>query len=162
MNVFWSATQVVYGTTLSTVFAKVANKIMLWGYDLIGDSNLPSRGSVLFDFMQKFIDPDKIASIKSKQVRYYEQNLSNLNPSIFSVPHYNSYERGFLLAYPLILDIQQADKVLEQIHEKGLMLRLELNDSVWSRKYKIIYLPLGPHLSHSNLYRVIEIISGIS
>jgi len=37
-----------------------------------------------------------------------------------------------------------------------LLLDFELNDSKWSKKQKIIYLPLGPYLTKDNLSEIAD------
>lgn len=162
MNMFWLSSQITHGTKVSSSLAKTANYLMLRGYQLIGDSQLPARGSIIFSLIQRFVDPTKIEFIKSDQVQYYESQLSNLPKSIFSVPTYQSTDRSHLIAYPLVITPKFANKTVKTINNKGLMLRLELNDSVWSQRNKIIYLPLGPHLSSVDLDRVVTIIKSIT
>lgn len=161
MNFLWFGAQSVANTRLSVVFAKAANHVMGQGYALIGDRVLPAKGTPLFNYLHRFVNPRKIATIKDRQVRFYEQQLRSLDPDIFTVPFYRRSQRGLLLAYPLILNIRHATKVLDYLHQHGLMLRFELDDSVWSRHHKVIYLPLGPHLSFANLHNIARIISSI-
>ncbi|MBI5127031.1 hypothetical protein HZA76_01080 [Candidatus Roizmanbacteria bacterium] len=158
MNIFWVLTQIFSGTRLSVWFADKANRSMKIGYDLIGDNFLPARGSFVFSFLQQFIDFEKIKKTKKRQVEFYEKKLSNLSSKIFQKVPYSKSDKSELIAYPLILPIDNASKILRLIHHQGLMFNFELNDSVWSRKQKMIYLPLGPHITERNFELVVSTI----
>lgn len=156
MQIFWNLSNWSHQSNLSNWFSLKANQIMKIGYDLIGDSVLPARGLFVFNSLQQFIDFEKIRQIKRKQVEFYEHKLTNFPKNIFQKISYSESDKGELMAYPLVLPINIADKTLKQIQDRGLLLNFELNDSVWSKKYKIIYLPLGPHLKKRDLEEVIN------
>lgn len=150
MNLFWILCTSMYRyINVSNFFAKQAQKTMKIGYDLIGDSILPARGFFIFDFLQQHIDFEKIRQIKRKQVEFYEKNIPTTVP-------YQDFDKGEVIAYPLVLPIKTADKILEQIRDQGLLLDFELNDSRWSKKQKIIYLPLGPYITVQRLEQIVD------
>jgi len=134
------------------LFFKKAKRSMKIGYDLIGDSILPAKGFFIFNFLEMFIDFEKIEEIKQKQVKFYENNI------VTDVP-YSEDDKSKLMAYPIVLPIKIANQTLKRIRDMGLLLDFELNDSKWSKKHKIIYLPLGPHISNANLQEIIEKVS---
>ncbi|MFA6016850.1 MAG: hypothetical protein WC744_02080 [Patescibacteria group bacterium] len=152
MQIFWSLSHWANRSNVSNWLSLKANLFMKIGYDLIGDSILPARGFFVFNFLQQFIDFEKIRRIKRRQVEFYEKN-------IYATIPYLDFDKGEMMAYPLVLPINIAGKVLKQIRGRGLLLNFELNDSVWSKKHKIIYLPLGPHLSENNLKYITSCIS---
>ena len=129
MNFFW--------------FFKITNKArktMKTGYDLIGDSKKPATGFFLFAFIQKFINIDKIKTIKETQVEFYEKNIKTNIP-------YSANDKSELMAYPIRLPL---------ISTPPSPFDFELNDSKWSKKQKIIYLPLGPYLNNQDLQKIVE------
>jgi len=133
-----------------------AEKLMIKGYDLIGDSILPAKGLPLFKVLEQFLDYDKISKIKTEQANFYEERLKNI---IKNPVAYKKSDFGKMMAWPVILNIETAPKILEKIRSKGLIIRFELNDSVWSKNQKIIYLPMGPHITHSDQMRVCKIVT---
>lgn len=139
MLIFWSSGQFDF-----------AEKLMLKGYDIIGDSFEPAKGFFIFERLEVYLDIGKIKKIKTGQVKVYEENL-NL-PVIFPVA-----DRGQLRGYPIILRNEISDGFLKNIRSKGLKLRFELEDCEWSQKQKIIYLPLGPYITNSELTKVAQI-----
>lgn len=162
MQIFWLLTHLTNGSSFSNWFIIKANQTMKTGYDLIGDSLLPARGFFIFNFLQQFLDFEKIKQIKRKQVELYEKELSNLPANIFQKVPYKNSDKGELIAYPLVLSLETANKTLEKIRLQGLLLNFELDDSQWSRKQKIIYLPLGPHLSDDHLKFVFQAINQLT
>jgi len=159
MNIFWSLTQIFNQVKLSIWFSNCANYFMKVGYDLIGDNAKPARGFFLFNFLQQYLDIRKIKLVKRKQVEFYEKKLKFLSENFFQKVPYDDKEKGELIAYPFILPIKIAQKIKRKIKGEGLLLDFELNDSKWSKKQKIIYLPLGLHISESQLGRISEIIN---
>jgi hypothetical protein len=145
MNILWDT-----GQSLS------AQKIMIKGYDIIGDSILPARGLLPFKILEEFLDHDKIAKINFEQASFYEDKLKNITKNPIA-HHKSDFER--MMAWPIILDIETAPKILEEIRSKGLIIRFELNDSAWSKNQKVIYLPMGPHITHSDQIKVCKIVS---
>lgn len=78
------------------------------------------------------------------QVIRYENKLGKILPMKLYISDENKKDlRGF----PVILPINRASKILESLRKGGLLVRFELDDSSWSRKQKIIYLPLGTQMS---------------
>ncbi len=125
-----------------------AELVMLRSYDVIGDSKLSGAGWPIFDWLSKKIDHTKIAQTKVDQVKYYLEHLASAwrSQSIYQIPIHTS-DFGRLRGYPIGIESLNASKVISSLREKGLLLRLELDPSPWSKKQKVIYLPLGPHLS---------------
>ncbi len=145
MNVLWN---------LGKSFA--AEKNMITGYDLIGDSKLPARGWGLFNIFNHFINFDKIARIKTNQVEIYEKYLKHLLPINIQ---YLENDRGKMRAWPIMFNnLDQANKVLNFLRLNGLVVRFELLDSVWSKKYRVIYLPLGPHIKSAQILEICDLV----
>lgn len=133
---------------------KLAEKSMLIGYDYIGDSPTSTAGWWWAKKIAKHLSPKKISTSKIKQVNQYQKMMATLltipNIHFFAIP-FSKNDTGLLRGFPVGLKIDSAEKTLTELRQKGLLLRFELNDSPWSEKYKIIYLPLGPHLNQNQV-----------
>ena len=134
---------------------RIAEKIMTAGYDVIGDAKRPARGWLVFDELQRYLDFKKIYETNRKQVGIYEKELLSLLPVKIT---YSKKDKKELRGWPIILDLKYAQKVLDYIRAKGLIIRFELNDSKWSKKQKIIYLPLGPYFNYKQQIEVCRIV----
>lgn len=143
MIISWTLSSYLTGK-LSRTLGDVAEKLMLHGYDLIGDSPFASGGGFLASLLSKRVNINKIQNIKMCQVIRYENKLGKILPMKLYISDENKKDlRGF----PVILPINRASKILESLRKGGLLVRFELDDSSWSRKQKIIYLPLGTQMS---------------
>jgi hypothetical protein len=144
MNISWNTGQFI-----------LAEKLMVRGYDLIGKSILPAKGLLPFKILEEFLNYDKISKTKSEQATLYETRLKGLTKNPVA---YQKSDFGEMRAWPVILDKEIADKTLQCLRSKGLIVRFELEDSDWSKKQKIIYLPMGPYLKKSEQTKICEIV----
>lgn len=145
MNIFWN-----FGKSFA------AEKNMITGYNLIGDSKWPAGGWGLFNVFNHFINFDKIARNKTGQVEIYEKYLKHILP--VTIPYLKS-DKGKMRAWPIVFKNKvQATKVLNSLRGNGLVVRFELIDSVWSQKYRVIYLPLGPHLKSAQIMEICDLV----
>lgn len=158
MDGLWSMTQLVAGTRLAVQLARVSESAMLAGYDVIGDQPLSAAGWPVFSFLSRHINTPRIEHAKQKQVELYESLLQNFPQEIGSALPYEPDDRGLLRHWPLRLELATAPQFLARLREQGLMVRFELNDSVWSRSHKIIYLPLGLHLAPSHIEHICQLV----
>lgn len=145
MNILWRTGQFID-----------AEKLMIKGYDLIGDTDLPARGLWLFKILEGFLDHSKIAKTNFEQASFYEKELKGITKNKVA---YQKSDFEKMMAWPIILDPETAPQILEKIRSKGLIIRFELNDSFWSKNQKIIYLPMGPYITHSDQVKVCKIIT---
>lgn len=123
-------------------FGFVAEKLMIKGYDLIGDKVCPAKGLRFFDFLSDHLNIEYIESVKCKQVTIYERELKKIKLRML----YNSYDKGKLRGWPIVLNKDHAHVILNYLRYNKIALRFELDDSEWSIRYKIIYLPMGLHI----------------
>lgn len=152
MMVLLTCAHKLYKTPCARVFALFAEFMMKWGYAVIGNSMKPSRGFYVFISMLHHIDLLKIKKIKEKQVNVYESQF----PQVRRI--YEDSDKGELRGWPVIINKEHAQEFLQSIRSKGLLLRFELNDSVWSTARKIVYLPLGAHMTKSQQMDVCSIV----
>ncbi len=151
VNFFWFLTTLCW--TLN--FQKSAERLMIKSYSLIGDSILPARGLALGKFFSDRLNISFIQKMKRQQVNYYESNLKDIIPANLKIIN---KDKKHLRGYPLILPVNYANEILSYLRNNGLMVRFELNDSSWSQKQKIIYLPLGPYLKLKNLIDIVSLV----
>lgn len=139
--------------TLSLNFRvyKFAEKMMIKGYDLIGDAKKPAKGFVLFKHLYEFLNYKKIYKIKNHQVKIYESYFGKY-------VEYENPDRKELRGYPVILNNNHAERIIKNVRNLGLMIRFELNDSEWSRDNKIVYLPLGPYLADNEVREISKLV----
>lgn len=141
MIISWTVSNnLTFSRKFSKILSLFAEKMMLKGYSLIGSQGRPARGLTIFNTLSSMIDVEKIYSLKNKQAIFYEKELSYLlrNKVNLSPQDYKN-----LRGYPVLLSIKYAEKALSFLRGGGLCLRFELNDSVWAKRQKIIYLPMG-------------------
>jgi hypothetical protein len=130
---------------------------MLRGYDVIGNHRCGSSGIFLMKFLYKFLNLKKIKDCKIRQVEYYLKFFNKLNREELFIPKFRKKDFRELRGFPLIIQIDKADSLLEYLRKNKFLLRFELNDCLWSQKQKIIYLPLGIYLSQDDLERVVKV-----
>ena len=134
--------------------SKAAERLMLKGYDLIGDSNKPARGFGIFNFLSDRINFGLVEKNKKAQAEFYESHLKQL-PVMYKLK-----DKAMLRGWPVLLN-NKSRKILTRLRNSGMILRFELNDSVWSRKNKIIYLPMGLHIDEKKQAKICKIFSEV-
>lgn len=153
MNLFWGITMLTH----KRFPAQLAQLLMQWGYDLIGNSTLPASGSPIFRILQKHLDIDVIENIKSRQIIEYEKLLTSLNNALVSRIKYSIKDRSKLMGYPLRIHKSIAKELLFDIKQNGLILRYELAINNWGKDYEILCLPIGPYLNNTDIKRIARI-----
>lgn len=165
---FWYRTQIIFWWTMMQFFLTVvfysknkkiqkignqlAEKSMKIGYDIIGDHNLPGAGSPIMNYLSKFIATESIKAIKQEQVGLYETKLKNLQKnSNFFIPKYAQADKKELRGFPLGIELSIAKQFLEYLRKNSILVRFELDDSIWSKKQKVVYLPLGPYVTEKDI-----------
>ncbi len=143
----------------ATPFNLIAETAMMKGYDLIGTSRLASPGSWIMERLIGRIAILKIEESKANQAKMYHDGLGEISVSKkMWTPKIDPNESGQLRGYPLILSLEIADRLLSNLRAEGILLRFELNDSPWSERQKIIYLPMGIHINNEDIEYVIKIL----
>lgn len=136
-------------------FQKIAEKLMIKSYRLIGDSILPARGHLTQKYFSDRLDISRIQKTKRQQAIYYEENLGGCLPVKLEISDKN---KRHLRGYPVILPSARAGKILRYLRDRGLMVRFELDDSPWAKKQKIFYLPLGVYIGGKQLKEVAALV----
>ena len=141
----WSLANVLSDRT-SKKLGFFAERLMLTGYDLIGDSKIPASGGLIEKFWSSRVDVGKIKKIKTVQFENYRKSLGGVLP--INIP-IDKKDRGNLRGFPIILPKDKANDVLRFLRSKGLLVRFELDDSGWAKNQKMIFLPLGIHMTQN-------------
>jgi len=134
---------------------KLAEKLMIQGYDLIGDSKLPARGLFINKFLSDRLNISYLQRCKEKQVNYYEKELNKILPVKL---HILIDDKKHLRGFPVILPKKHANEILLASKRGGLFVRFELDGSEWAKKQKIIYLPLGIYMTEKQQEKVCDLI----
>lgn len=134
-----------------------AESAMKTGYDVIGDNYTGAVGPRLFAWLSQHLAINKIAAAKTWQVAMYQSQLTDVLHErwIRTIP---TTEPGLLRGYPLILDNLVAENFLTTLRGEGLLVRYELLGCPWSERQKMLYLPLGPHLSYQDILSICKVV----
>lgn len=135
----------------------VAEWAMIHGYKLIGAISLPSVGNSVLRRLADHIDIEAVEKTKTWQANRYMEGVKKLLVSgDFWLPRMEVRDYENLRGFPLIMCLTIADRFLACMREAGIILRFELDDSPWSEKQKIVYLPMGLHIHKKDIAFVLN------
>lgn len=134
---------------------KLAEKLMTTGYDLIGDSKLSARGLLLNKFFSERLNISRIEKSKVNQINYYEKKLNKIIPIRLKIA---LGDKKHLRGFPIILPKSRSQMIYNYLRKYGLLVRFELNNSIWAKKQKILYLPLGIQMTEKQQDQVCDLV----
>lgn len=138
----------------------LAERLKLWGYEIIGDTTYSSRTLGLFVQLSQHLAVDEIRQIKKHQVEIYDRLVGDIiqnNKKTF--PIWRRYtDHALMRAYPIGLTLPFAGDIIKKLRSSGLLVRSELDQSPWSQNNKVIFLPLGPQLSDVDIRKVCDVV----
>lgn len=139
----------------------LAEYAMKAGYDIIGDHPNPSPAPRIMQFLAQKLNLEFIHKIKEQQVELYSDLLSATLESalLFKIPFADTDAKE-LRGFPVGIRLPQSDAFLAHLRSNGVLVRFELNDSPWAAKQKIVYLPMGPHMSTEDIERICGVVTG--
>ncbi len=143
---------------------QLATIAMEKGYDIIGDQQRPSSNFYLFNYLSHHLNYQSIEKCKQEQADLYSAHLDSIlakSNSLFQIP-FTLADRAQLRGFPIGIELEAVEKFLDFCRQKQLHLRLELNDSPWSLRQKIVYLPMGPHVDHKEIKKICDVIKSFS
>jgi hypothetical protein len=147
-----------YYASVEHIYLKASRRAdlaMVQGYDLIGSSLLASPGIKVMDYLSRRIPLGVIEKCKETQAKMYLQALLPLvKTANFWLPTMGRSDYKYLRGFPLIMSLTVADEFLFHLHANGINIRFELNDGPWSKKQKIIYLPMGLHVRNTDILSI--------
>lgn len=152
MQVFLTLQKVIKESFISRIFGILGEKAMLVGYDIIGDEVHAGYCPSFFKKMYFHLDFDHIKEYKRTQVAEYEAHLAHT--SYFQVPSMTDQDKSEIRGFPIIVEKKKAQKIISYCRSNGLLLRPELDDSKWTKKRSIMYLPLGPHVEIEDIKKI--------
>lgn len=155
MTLFWTISNYCPIKIFSSFFARNAENVMLSGYDIIGDAKLSAKGGGVGRIMSQHINVSKIKKRKLVQADIYEKKLNDI---FFKKTKLSITDKEYLKGYPFILPIDKAGKILNSLRKNNLLTRFELDDSLLSKKQKVIYLPMHIYMSEKQQKEVIEVV----
>lgn len=129
-----------------------AHRLMQKGYDLIGDSDRAAPGPWVCNLLSQYLDIMKVEKIKTYQVAHYQELLNSCwaNSNLYQI-HFDQVDAGKLRGFPVGIVSKDLGQFLQKLQENQLAWKYELDDCPWSKRQKIIYLPLGPHLTKQDI-----------
>ncbi len=143
-----------------TEYNLIAERKMLRGYELIGKSHLGSPGPIITNKLAEHLVTKNIMVCKVQQFNLYKPIVQLLTRTrLFWLPTMKKSDRKNLRGFPLIIHLSVADTFLQYLRNKGVIIRFELNDSLWSRRQKIVYLPMGIHLNNEDIAYIVSVLS---
>jgi hypothetical protein len=147
-----------WGFSWQTQWNQNAERAMIRGYNRMGDNVIAGSCPRWFHFLARHLDIQKIKTVKKKQVEIYKSLLlRNWKSPLITVPFFEASDAGELRGFPVIFQRKVAAELLPVLRNAGLLLRAELDDSPWSQRQSICYLPLGPHLTDKQIREVCNI-----
>lgn len=162
MQVCLQASTLPQARQLQVWWNRQAERCMQVGYTIIGDSYAAGKGWLLFEWLARHINHTKIRLCKKRQVKLYEKLLKPVweSTGVYTIPFKES-DQKLLRGLPIGVRLQYADQLLNAWRNAGLLLRYELDDCIWSQKQKVLYLPLGPHVSDAAIESVVTIFNTV-
>jgi hypothetical protein len=130
--------------------------------DIIGDSQKSGRLLGVYALIHRFFDFKRISRLKDKQAKIYHERLQ--------IPKESKYffniamtEEDFanLRGYPIGLWEPYAKELNNILRAKGIHTWLQLEDSQWCKDKKVIFLPIGPHVSEKHINYVCDVLADL-
>lgn len=137
-----------------------AEKLKLQSYEKIGDTSYSSGTLGVCTYLSQRLAVDRIRDSKTSQVEVYETLIGDLiqnNNRVFPIWKRKT-DAGLMKAYPIGLRLPFAEKFIQTLRSSGLLVRSELDESIWGKENNVIFLPLGPQLSVSDIRAVCDIV----
>lgn len=136
--------------------------------DIIGDSVHGYAGNPILPILHRHFDFRKIRRMKEVQTKRYDTRLAGLFRCYpmwygFRIP---KDETGILHAFPLGLIHPQLPLVMKYIqsklHDRGIPVWFKFPDSPWSSTRGVLYLPLGFHMTPTDIRYIADTLEDIS
>ncbi len=166
MQIFLIAVYYTKNSTIQKYGNKFSEFAMKKGYDVIGDNKQSSCGIPGMYWLSRKVDVQKIYENKIFQVELYNKLLepffkqmsTNQALYFFEIP-FSKTDHSQLRGFPLGIELEYSDRFIKYVRDKNLLLRFELDDSEWSNKQKIVYLPMGLHVTNTDIEWICSVIT---
>lgn len=136
------------GTTVnSTRLVTFAHQVLLKRHDdIIGDQWKPTPGIKGVPFLISHMAFSKIQKRKREQVLAYHAFLSHAKFPWY-IPKQLLLNADHLHVYPVCVMGKPDMKLLNILHDKGVVVWYKFTNAPWSRTRSVLFLPLGFHIS---------------
>lgn len=139
-------------------------KILKKHDDVIGDSRAGHEGIWFIPFIHSFIHFQKIEQIKRNQAERYTHTLqkpygTNDNRYTIRIPE---KDFGSLHVYPVGYRISQSvshDTINSVFEKREFPIWTKFPDCPWSKRYAVVFLPLGFHVEYNEIDIVCRLIN---
>lgn len=136
--------------------------------DIVGDSDGGYAGFTLIPHIHAFIDFEKIQQLKYTQVQLYEHYLDDVlktSPLWYRI-YIPDNQKKDLHVFPVGIKKKNVNSIFSRIeaylHAHNIIVWFKFPDSSWSAHRGILFLPLGFHISHSDIKQTAHRLSEIS
>jgi len=144
----------------SIKLAKIADKTLAKHNDLIGDSLVSAPLPMFFAKIYSYFAIEKIFEVKMSQYRRYLDALSAEFEKYSWLDELSTIEEinyGRVRGFPIFIREGKVVDFLASAEKMGLLLFTQLDDLMdKGQKFRLVLLPLGPHLSDSALKNIIK------
>lgn len=130
-----------------------AFKVLKKHDDIIGDSIESIRGLSLTPLLHPYINFNKIETVKKKQAELYHRFLQKLTQPYIQEFNIKQTYYKHLHVYPLLI-LSEPKKLVSYLHKHDIIVQCKFRDSQWSREKGVLFLPLGPHVTNSDIENV--------
>lgn len=136
---------------------RLGHKNILAGHDrVIGDSRHGCTGPKAAHILSQYVAWDRIADVKRRQEKKYRYLLAPFieGSSMLTIPP--SSPEDILHALPVVVQGLHGQRLITKLEKLNVWTKFP--DSPWSRNRKVIFLPLGLHITTDDQIRIVEII----
>lgn len=160
---FLNAVRIIPAHIWTVIMNRCAEYMMFRGYSSLGKNKEATGGLSLFYERANYIHYKHIFQAKQIQGKRYDRYLKGTieHMPFYRIPFPDS-DYGNLRGYPIGIEQKYSRRILLKLRSQGLVIRPELNDGPWSKKYQMISLPLGPHMTQKEQDSVIDAITNIN
>ncbi len=124
--------------------------------DLIGDKHIPQKSLPFVSTLSDWFNFEKIKNVKKHQVELYEKLFPNKKPFYRIKIPISDY--GSLHVYPLGVE-KNIHNLIPYLHNLNIIAWYKFADSPWSKQRKVLFLPLGFHITDRDIQFIADAIA---
>ncbi len=128
--------------------------------DIIGTHNLPHSGPKIFLPFINRLNYQRLYRLKSAQIKLYDRVLfRNCRFPTVSRLNIPATDFPFMHVYPLVFSHSPDQKLIDHLHRQGIIVWFKFTDCPWSMDRSVLFLPLGHHITASDIRYIADKIS---
>lgn len=124
--------------------------------DIVGDEKRSHAGIYLIQLLHHYIQFQRIEKIKRDQVGLYKTMFTQFKLPQVEIAITNESK---LHVFPFVTSSSEMKKLVAKLHNKKLFLTHKFPDAPWSKKYGVLFLPLGPHIKKGEIEHLCTILA---